>query len=79
MTTGALIGLFWRRATREAIIASTIVGVALLVCGFFYPPLFLGVHPVVLPLFVSLVVFFIVSLVTPRRAVYEDFFKKLEA
>ena len=79
MTIGALIGLFWRRATREAVITSTIVGVALLVCGFFYTPLFLGTHPVVLPIFVSLVVFFVVSLVTPRRAVYEDFFKKLEA
>uniref|UniRef100_A0A7V4KDG7 Sodium:solute symporter family protein n=1 Tax=Fervidobacterium pennivorans TaxID=93466 RepID=A0A7V4KDG7_FERPE len=65
MITAALLGLFWKRGTKEGVIAATIGGVLLLVCGFFYPPLTLGTHPVVVPLFVSLVIFFIVSLVTP--------------
>jgi len=80
MISAAILGLFWKRGTKEGVIAATIVGVLLLVCGFFYPPLTLEVHPVVVPLFVSLVTFFVVSLVTPppSRESLEAFFEETQ-
>ena len=80
MITAALLGLFWRRGTKEGVIAATIVGVLLLACGLFYPPLTLELHPVVVPLSVSLVVFFVVSLVTPPppRECLEAFFEEIQ-
>ncbi|MFZ5651917.1 MAG: sodium:solute symporter family protein [Bacillota bacterium] len=58
-------GLLWRRGTREGAITGLIVGISMLTMGnFFYKPLLLGFHPIVIPLLVNTVLYIGISLAT---------------
>ena len=80
LMTAALIGLFWKRGTREGVWIGTLVGLILLILGSFYPPIYLGTHPVVVPLVVSLVLYFVISLITPSppKEVQDIYFEKMD-
>lgn len=64
-------GLFWRRATRQGAVAATATGVIYLVLGLLVTVdgsriLLLDLHPVIPTIIVNLIVFIVVSLMTPR-------------
>lgn len=68
-------GLLWRRGTREGSLTGLLAGIVMLIIGsFFYKPLFLGFHPIVIPLFVNLLLYIGVSLAT--AAVPKDIERK---
>jgi len=68
-------GLLWRRGTREGALSGLVVGIVMLIIGsFFYKPLFLGFHPIVIPLLVNLLLYIGVSLAT--AAVPKDIERK---
>lgn len=74
-------GLLWKRGTKYGAIAGTVTGVALLIIGsYFYKPLLLGFHPIVVPLAVNTAIYVILSLLTPpvSREVQDKFFDDLE-
>jgi solute:Na+ symporter, SSS family len=67
----ALIGgLLWKRATKQGAIAGTLVGVIYLALGLLIPggmnTLFFGLHPVMPTLLINIIVFIVVSKLTPK-------------
>jgi len=66
---------------KEGAITGLLVGLALLIGGsYFYKPLFLGFHPIFIPLLVNTVLYIGVSLVTSpvSKEVQHKFFDELE-
>src|SRR5699024_5551217 len=62
-----VMGLYWKKGNKYGALASMIVGVGLyIVIDTFYPDL-LGLHPVVLPVVLSLVAYVAVSLSTQKE------------
>ncbi|MCD6408986.1 MAG: hypothetical protein J7L98_01410, partial [Candidatus Verstraetearchaeota archaeon] len=60
-----LLGLFWKRATREAAVISYVVGFVLLLLGFFYRPLAaIVVRPLLLVMPVQFILFVVISYLT---------------
>jgi SSS family solute:Na+ symporter len=82
MWAPALVGgLLWRRGTKQGAIIGPLVGVILLIIGnFFYKPLFLGFHPIVIPFFVNTFLYVAVSLATPpvSKEIERKFFDDVE-
>ncbi|MGP3667653.1 MAG: sodium:solute symporter family protein [Candidatus Bathyarchaeota archaeon] len=77
LLTAALLGLYWKRGTKEGVIASLLVGlVYLVVATYVYTPLLMGTHPAVVPVILAAVVYVIVSLITkPSEKALEAFEK----
>lgn len=79
-------GLLWKRATREGALAGTGIGVLYLALGLIITGsdgsrfLLFDLHPVIPTLLVNLVVFIVVSLVTPkpREEIEEIFFNEVD-
>lgn len=79
-------GLLWRRATREGALAGTLAGVVYLVLGLLITSadgsrfLLFDLHPVVPTLLLNLIVFIVVSKVTPkpREETIEIFFDEVD-
>jgi SSS family solute:Na+ symporter len=68
-------GILWPRGTKYGAAVGTVAGVSLLIIGnFFYKPLLLGFHPIVVPLIINLILYVAVSLAT--SPVSEDTRKK---
>ncbi len=66
-------GMFWKRATRQGAIAATAVGVLYLVLGLLITVdgsrvLLFDLHPVIPTIVVNVIVFIVVSLLTPRSS-----------
>ncbi|AGL02041.1 sodium:solute symporter family protein [Desulfoscipio gibsoniae] len=58
-------GIFWARGTKSGAAVGTLAGVVLLIVGnFFYKPLLMGFHPIVVPLVINMILYVTVSLVT---------------
>lgn len=74
-------GILWKRGTKEGAIIGTLAGVLLLITGnFFYKPLLLGFHPIVVPLVINAFLYVGVSLMTPPipKDVEKKFFDDME-
>ena len=78
-------GLLWNRGTREGAIAGTVVGVIYLALGLLITPggsrvLLLDLHPIVPTLAVNLVVYIVVSLLTPAPSeeIQTQFFDEVD-
>ncbi|MEM2074287.1 MAG: sodium:solute symporter family protein [Nitrososphaerota archaeon] len=80
LMTAALLGLYWKKGTKEGVIASLIVGlVYLVIATYVYPPLLLGTHPAVVPVILAIAVYVLVSLGTrPSERALEAFEKTKE-
>lgn len=78
----ALIGgVLWKRGTKHGAIAGLVAGVAWLIIGsFFYKPLLLGFHPIVVPLAVDTILYVGLSLLTTpvSKEIQHKFFDELE-
>ncbi len=78
-------GLLWKRGTREGAIAGTAVGVIYLALGLLITPggsrvLLLDLHPIVPTLLVNLIVYVVVSLLTPEPSeeIHTQFFDEVD-
>lgn len=58
-------GILWRRGTREGALVSTLAGLVYLIAGLIYRPLFFGLHPVMPTIIVNILLYVIVSFLTP--------------
>lgn len=58
-------GLLWKRGNRQGAIAGTLAGLVYLVAGLLYRPLFFGLHPVMPTIIVNMVLYIVVSFITP--------------
>lgn len=58
-------GLLWKRGNRQGAIAGTLAGLVYLVAGLLYHPLFFGLHPVMPTIIVNMVLYIVVSFITP--------------
>ena len=75
-----LLGLFWKRATREAAVISYVVGFVLLLLGFFYRPLAaIVVRPLLLVMPVQFILFVVISYLTKPSptSVIDKYFTQL--
>ncbi|MEE9474595.1 MAG: hypothetical protein V3V36_02890, partial [Candidatus Hydrothermarchaeaceae archaeon] len=59
-------GILWKRGTRQGAIAGTLAGVAYLIAGLIYRPLFFGLHPVMPTIIVNMILYIVISFLTPR-------------
>lgn len=65
LMTATLLGLYWKRGTKEGVIASLIIGlIYLTIATYIYPPLLFGTHPAVVPVILAAIVYIVVSLLT---------------
>jgi len=68
-----VFGLYWKKANKYGAISSMIVGISMYIAIDRLAPHVFGMHTVTLPIFVSLVVFVAVSLVTQNMYKIEDY------
>jgi SSS family solute:Na+ symporter len=59
-------GILWKRGTRQGAIVGTLVGVLYLIAGLFYRPLFFGFHPVMPTIIINMILYIVISFLTPR-------------
>lgn len=74
-------GILWKRGTKQGAISGLVVGVLWLIAGsFFYKPLFMGFHPIVIPLTIDVILYVGVSYMTApvSKEVQHKFFDELE-
>lgn len=73
-------GLLWKRGTRQGALAGTLAGFLYLVAGLFYRTLFFGLHPVMPTIMVNMVLYIVVSLLTPppSEEVQTRFFEEVD-
>lgn len=74
-------GIMWKRGTKHGAIWGLLISVLWLIIGsFFYKPLLLGMHPIVVPLVVDAVLYVGISLLTApaTKEVQHKFFDELE-
>ncbi len=58
-------GIIWRRGTRQGAIVSTLVGLIYLIAGLIYRPLFFGMHPVMPTIIINMILYIVISYLTP--------------
>ncbi|MHB8111242.1 MAG: sodium:solute symporter family protein [Syntrophorhabdaceae bacterium] len=74
-------GIMWKRGTKQGAISGLLVSVLWLILGsFFYKPLFMNMHPIVVPLAVDIILYVGISYLTApvSKAVQHKFFDELE-
>jgi len=73
-------GILWKRGTRQGALAGTISGTLYLVAGFLYPPILLGLHPIIPTILLNTLLYVIVSLCTPPPSddIKRRFFDEVE-
>lgn len=79
MALPILVGLYWKRATKQGAIVAVIAGVTLLISSStFIPSLALGFAPIVVSAIISLILLVVVSLLTspPSEKVLNSHFSK---
>lgn len=59
-------GILWKRGTRQGAIVGTLVGVLYLIAGLIYRPLFFGFHPVMPTIIINMILYIVISFLTPR-------------
>jgi len=64
-----VLGLYWRKGNKFGAVSSMVAGMASYILFQTYAPEFLGMHTVVMPILISLVVYVMVSLATTKREV----------
>ena len=58
-------GIFWKRGTKQGAISGTFGGTVYLIIGFIFPSILLGWHPVVMPLLLNIILYVLISYLTP--------------
>ena len=73
-------GLLWKRGTRQGAIVGTLAGLVYLIAGLIYRPLFFELHPVMPTIIVNMVLYIIVSFLSPppSEEVQSRFFDEVE-
>lgn len=73
-------GILWKRGTRQGAIFGTLTGLIYLIAGLIYKPLFFGLHPVMPTIIVNIVLYIIVSYLTPAptEEIQSRFFDEVE-
>ncbi len=73
-------GLLWKRGTRQGAVVGTLAGLLYLIAGLIYRPLFFDLHPVMPTIIVNMLLYIIVSLVSPppSEEVQSRFFDEVE-
>ena len=74
-------GILWKRGTKQGAISGLVVGVLWLIAGsFFYRPMLMGMHPIVVPLAIDTILYIGVSYLTApvSKEVQGKFFDELE-
>ena len=73
-------GLLWKRGTRQGAVVGTLGGLVYLIAGLIYHPLFFGLHPVMPTIIVNMVLYIIISFLSPppSEEVQSRFFDEVE-
>jgi SSS family solute:Na+ symporter len=73
-------GLLWKRGTRQGAVVGTLGGLVYLIAGLIYRPLFFDLHPVMPTIIVNMVLYIIISFLSPppSEEVQSRFFDEVE-
>ncbi len=73
-------GILWKRGTRQGAIVGTLAGLIYLIAGLIYEPLFVGMHPVMPTIIVNMILYIVVSFLTPAPSeeIQSRFFEEVD-